>query len=71
MQNEIWIGTISIVGNRTPLVKALRQRLGTAASVDGTRVDDAFVGGVWIPGCVLYRLSRRQKLKPIASEVRK
>jgi hypothetical protein len=62
---------ISIVGHRTPLVKSLRKTLGTAASVDGTRLDDAFIGGVSIPGCVLYRLSRRQKLQPITSEVRK
>jgi hypothetical protein len=71
LQNEIWIGMISIVGHRTPLVRALREALGMAASVDGARLDDAFIGGVSIPACVLYRLSRRQKLQPITSEVRK
>jgi hypothetical protein len=70
-RNDIWIGMISIVGHRTPLVKALREAVGMPASVDGTRVDDAFIGGVWIPGCVLYRLSRRQKLQSNTSEVRK
>jgi hypothetical protein len=71
LQNEIWIGMISIVGHRTPLVKALREALDTAASVDGVRLDNAFIGGVSIPGCVLYRLSRRQKLQSINSEMRK
>jgi len=70
-QNDIWIGIISIVGHRTPLVRSLREALGMAASVDGVRLDNAFIGGVSIPGCVLYRLSRRQKLQLISSEVRK
>jgi hypothetical protein len=71
LQNDIWIGMISIVGHRTPLVRSLSEALGTAASVDGARLDNAFIGGVSIPGCVLYRLSRRQKLQSITSEVRK
>jgi hypothetical protein len=70
-QKDIWIGMVSIVGHRTPLVKSLRKALGTAATVDGARLDNAFIDGVSIPGCVLYRLSRRQKLQPITSEVRK
>jgi hypothetical protein len=71
LQHEIRIGMISIVGHRTPLVKALRETLGTAGSVDGARLDDAFIGDVWIPACVIYRLSRRQKLQSTSSEVRK
>jgi hypothetical protein len=70
-QTDIWIGMISIIGHRTPLVKALREAVGMPASVDGTRLDNAFIGGVWVPGCVLYRLSRRQKLQSNTSEVRK
>lgn len=70
-RNDILIRMISIVGHRTPLVRALRETLGTAASVDGARLGDAFIGDVFIPACVLYRLSRRQKLQSIASEVRK
>jgi hypothetical protein len=71
LQSDIWIGMVTIVGHRTPLVRALRETLGMAASVDGTRLDNAFIGGVSIPGCVLYRLSRRQKLQTITSQVRK
>jgi hypothetical protein len=71
LQNDIWIGMISIVGHRTPLVRSLRETLGTAASVDGARLDNAFIGGVSIPGCVLYRLSRRQKLQSSTYEARK
>jgi len=71
LQADIWIGMISIVGDKTPMVKSLRDVLGAAASVDGTRLDDAFVGGARLPGCVLYRLSRRQKLQPTTPEVHK
>jgi hypothetical protein len=52
-------------------VKSLRKAVGTAASIDGTRLDNEFIDGVSIPGCVLYRLSRRQKLQSMTSEVRK
>lgn len=69
-QNDIWIGMISIVGDRTPLVSALREAFATTSSVDGTRLDGTYIGDVSIPGCVLYRLSRRQKLQSITSEVR-
>jgi hypothetical protein len=65
LQGDIWIGMISIVGHKTPLVKSLRDVLGAAASVDGTRLDNAFVGGMLLPGCLLYRLSRRQKLQEV------
>jgi hypothetical protein len=70
-QSDIWIGMISIVGDRTPLVKSLRKALGMTASVNGARLDNAFIDGVSIPACVLYRLSKRQKLQPVTSEVRK
>jgi hypothetical protein len=65
LQGDITIGMISIVGHRTPLVKSLRGVLGAAASIDGTRLDNAFVGGIRLPGCLLYRLSRRQKLQEV------
>jgi hypothetical protein len=42
--------------------------LGTGASVDGTRLDNATIGGVRIPGCLLYRLSTRQKVGPQAGK---
>jgi hypothetical protein len=71
LQNDIRVGMISIVGHRTPLVKAIRKALGTGASVDGARLDNAFIDGVSVPGCVLYRLSRRQKLQSSTPEVRK
>jgi hypothetical protein len=70
-QSDIWIGMISVVGHQTPLVKSLRKALGTAANIDGVRLDNAFIDGVLIPGCMVYRLSRRQKLQPTTSEVRK
>lgn len=63
LEPDIWIGMISIVGDKTPVVKSLREVLGSAASVDGTVLDDAYIGKVRLPGCLLYRLSRRQKLK--------
>jgi len=72
LENDIPIRMISIVGHRTPVVKSLRKALETAAaSVDGTRLDNEFIDGVSIPACLLYRLSKRQKLQPMTSEVRK
>lgn len=68
LQNDIWIGMISIVGHRTPLIRSLREALGPAAAVDGVRLDNAFIDGVSLPGCMLYRLSARQKLQPMGSE---
>lgn len=65
LQADIWIGMISIVGDKTPLVKSLREVLGAAACIDGTHLDNAFVGGMPLPGCLLYRLSRRQKLQEV------
>jgi hypothetical protein len=71
LENDIPITMISIVGHRTPLVKALRKAVRTAATVDGVRLEDAFIGNIYIPACLLYRLSKRQKHKPVTSEVRK
>lgn len=70
LRKYIWIGTVSIVGHRTQLVKSLHETLGMAASVDGVRLDGAFIGGVSVPGCLLYRLSRRQKFLSISTEAR-
>ncbi len=64
LQNVMWIGDITIVDHRVPIVQSLRSVLGTAASVDGARLDNATVGGSQVPGCVLYRLSGRQRLLP-------
>jgi hypothetical protein len=64
LQDAIWIGEISIVDDRTQIVQSLRGALGTAASVDGARLDNATIGGVRIPGCMLYRLSPRHKVAP-------
>jgi len=64
LQDVLWIGMVSVIGDRTPIVQSLRGVLGAAASVDGTRLDNSFVEGVQIPGCLLYRLSRRQKIQP-------
>jgi hypothetical protein len=71
LEDDIRTGMITIVGHRTPLVKALRKAVRTAATVDGVRLEDAFIGNIYIPACLLYRLSKRQKLKPVISEVRK
>ena len=65
LEADVRIWMISIVGDKTPIVKSLRGVLGTAASIDGAVLDDAFIGGVRIPGCLLYRLSRRQKLQEV------
>ena len=70
LQKYIWIGIVSIIGHRTPLMKSLQDTLGTAGTVDGVRLDGAFLGGVFLPGCLLYRLSRRQRLSAIPVEAR-
>ena len=51
---------ISIVDQRAPIVQLLIGALGTAASVDGVRLDNVTIDGVRIPGCLLYRLTRGQ-----------
>jgi hypothetical protein len=58
------IEMISIVDRAEPIVEALTDRLGTAESVDGARLDHATVAGVRLPGCVLYRLTAAQALAP-------
>jgi hypothetical protein len=63
LQSDISLRMISIVGDKTPVVKSLREVLGAPASVDGAVLDDAYIGKVRLPGCFLYRLSRRQKLQ--------
>lgn len=62
LQDAIWIGIVSIVDLRVPIVQSLRAALGTAGSVDGARLDNATIDGVRIPPCLIYRLSARQKL---------
>lgn len=62
LQDTIWIGIVSIVDLRVPIVQSLRAALGTAGSVDGARLDNATIDGVRIPPCLVYRLTARQKL---------
>jgi hypothetical protein len=71
LTDKLWIGMISIVDMRSKIVRALASALGTAASVDGARLDNAIVGGIQIPSCLLYRVSANQKLAtPADSGVR-
>jgi hypothetical protein len=65
LQPDISLRMISIVGDKTPVVKSLREVMGAAASVDGRFLDDTYIGKVRLPGCLLYRLSRRQKLQEV------
>jgi hypothetical protein len=67
-QNDIRIRMVSILGDRMPVVRALRKILGTKATVDGTRLDDTYIERVWFPGCYVYRVSARQALKPVTEE---
>jgi hypothetical protein len=71
LEDDIRTGMISIIGHRTPLMRALRKAVKSAATVDGVRLEDTFIDREYIPACILYRLSKRQKLKPVTSEVRK
>jgi hypothetical protein len=68
IENDIRVGTVSIIGDRMPVVRALRKIMGTKATVDGTRLDDTYIERVWIPGCYVYRVSARQALKPVPEE---
>lgn len=71
LEDDFRLGMISIIGDGTPIVKALRKVFGKAPSVDGKRLDNEYIGRESILACVLYRLSRRQKLNPVTPEVRK
>lgn len=53
---------VSVVDERSQLVQSLRRALGSATSVDGTRLDGATIEGTRLPGCVLYRLRARQRI---------
>jgi hypothetical protein len=64
LRNGIWIGMVSIVDHKAPVVEALRRGLGATTSVDGTKLGETTVGSDRIAGCVLYRLSTRQTLLP-------
>ena len=50
---RFWIGMVTIEDLRSKLVQALISKLGSAESVDGTRLDYATVNGVRVPPCVL------------------
>ncbi|HUZ65419.1 MAG TPA: hypothetical protein VMU82_17070 [Acetobacteraceae bacterium] len=60
LMNSLSIDMFSIVDERTPVVKLLVGALGTTASVDGTRLDNATIDGVRLSGCLLYRLTINQ-----------
>jgi len=60
MTNVLSLEMISIVDQSDAIVQLLIGALGTAASVDGVRLDNAIIEGVRIPGCLLYRLARGQ-----------
>jgi hypothetical protein len=54
---------VSIVDPHTKVVEALVGALGMTASVDGARLDNAVIGGMRIPGCLLYRLAAKPKAR--------
>lgn len=62
MQERLWIGMIRIADMTSKLITALNASLGSAVSVDGTRLDNAFLDDAQLPGCVLYRLNANQCL---------
>ena len=66
LEDRLWIGMVSIVDQRSADIQALDRALGAAASVEGTRLDNAKLGDVWMLGCLLYRISAKQKLAPQA-----
>jgi hypothetical protein len=68
MQDRLWIGMVSIVDQRSAMIQALRKALGAARSVDGVRLDNAKLGDVRMLGCLLYRVSAKQKLAPQPSD---
>ena len=63
LQDVIWIDMVAIVDPHTRIVEALVGALGMTESVDGARLDNATIGGVRIPGCLLYRLAVKPKTK--------
>jgi|SRR5580698_1760259 hypothetical protein len=64
VQDDIWIGMVSIVDPRAKIVQSLVGALGTAADVDGASFENATFGGVHIPACLIYRLAAKSKAKP-------
>ena len=64
LQDRLWIGMVSIVDQRSVEVQALDKALGGAASVDGVRLDDAKVGDIRLPGCLIYRVSAKAEARP-------
>jgi hypothetical protein len=60
MAKVLSLEMISVIDQHDPMVQLLIKALGMTASVDGVRLDNATVEGVHIPGCLLYRLTRRQ-----------
>lgn len=61
---RFWIGMVTIEDMSSKIVRALVSALGTAASVDGTRLDNAFIGGIRIPPCLVYRVTCKQPVGP-------
>jgi len=61
---RFWIGMVTIEDMSSEIVRALVSALGAAASVDGTRLDNAPIAGTRIPACLVYRVTRQQPLGP-------
>ncbi|MBI3693239.1 MAG: hypothetical protein HY238_00140 [Acidobacteria bacterium] len=48
--------SISLKGNRSALIRALRSIFGKTASVAGMRLGDHVIGDVWIDDAYVYRI---------------
>ena len=59
---RFWIGMVTIEDLHSKLMQALVSVLGNATSVDGTRLDYTTVNGVYVPPCLLYRLTVEQRI---------
>jgi hypothetical protein len=60
--SRFWIGMVTIEDMRSKIAQALVSALGSAASVDGARLDNATIGGIRVPACLLYRLTVDQRV---------
>lgn len=65
--SRFWIGIVTILRMESKIMQSLTSALGNAASVDGARLDNAVIGGMRFPACLLYRLSSKQQVGPGAN----
>jgi hypothetical protein len=63
LQEVIWIDMVSIFDPHMRVVEALVGALGMTESVGGMRLDNAVLGGVRIPACLIYRLAAKSKAR--------